>query len=216
MRGYWVPLPSPQHMPIPNTIPGAVIVAFLLLVGCDRGPTAPDATQSAPPPVEEPRMIKLYKKEDKRWQYHEAWIGDGAIMEHWGIVGERGATREHPLASGGSPTAALRKVLQTAYDRGYGEVPLDEHAILLVEYAVDGFGTPEDLDRRHRLEERLGETLGWTGLGHCDGGSIGSGTMEAACFVIDFEVAKAVVAKDLQGTEFANFTRIFDERNTKD
>jgi hypothetical protein len=38
---------------------------------------------------------------------------------------------------------------------------------------IDGFGSDRDIDKRHRLEERLNELLGWTGLGHVDGGSIG-------------------------------------------
>jgi hypothetical protein len=57
----------------------------------------------------------------------------------------------------------------------------------------------------------MSETLGWTGLGHCDGGSIGSGTMEVCCFVVDFELAKQVVEKDLADTEFADYTRIYNE-----
>ncbi|WP_201778926.1 hypothetical protein [Rhodopirellula islandica] len=57
----------------------------------------------------------------------------------------------------------------------------------------------------------MNETLGWTGLGHCDGGSIGSGTMETCCIVVDFEIAKRVIAADLAGTKFADFTQIILE-----
>ncbi|WP_244951636.1 hypothetical protein [Pseudoalteromonas luteoviolacea] len=57
----------------------------------------------------------------------------------------------------------------------------------------------------------MNETLGWTGLGHCDGGSIGSGTMEVCNYVVDFKVAKTVIENDLKGTEFENYTRIYDE-----
>ena len=39
----------------------------------------------------------------------------------------------------------------------------------------------------------MDEVLGWTGLGHTDGGSIGSGTMEVGCVVVDFEIAKKVI-----------------------
>jgi len=35
--------------------------------------------------------------------------------------------------------------------------------------------------------------------------------MEVCCFVVDFEIAKTVVEKDLIGTEFENYTRIYDE-----
>jgi hypothetical protein len=72
-------------------------------------------------------------------------------------------------------------------------------------------GTAEDVEKRTRLQEKMDDVLGWTGLGHCDGGSIGSGTMEVCCYVIDFEVAKSVIEENLKDTEFANYTRIFDE-----
>ena len=91
-------------------------------------------------------------------------------------------------------------------------MPIESQSVLLIEYQIDGFGSSQDLEKRHALQDRMDETLGWTGLGHCDGGSIGSGTMEVCCFVVDFETAKVVIEEDLQGTEFANYTRIFDER----
>jgi len=47
---------------------------------------------------------------------------------------------------------------------------------LEVECKIEGFGTVSDLDKRHKLEGVLNELLGWTGLGHVDGSSIGSGT----------------------------------------
>lgn len=72
-------------------------------------------------------------------------------------------------------------------------------------------GDAKDIEKRHRLEDRMNETLGWTGLGACDGGSIGSGTMEVCTFFVDFDVAKAVIERDLSGTEFENYTRIFDQ-----
>lgn len=70
----------------------------------------------------------------------------------------------------------------------------------------------KDLDKRHRFEDRMSETLGWAGLGMCDGGSIGSGSMEVCNFVVDYEIAKAVIEKDIEGTEFGDYSRIYDER----
>ena len=81
--------------------------------------------------------------------------------------------------------------------------------LLEVEYKIDGFGTDQDLEKRHRLEEHLNELLGWTGLGHVDGGSIGSGTMEAGCVVVDFDIAKKVIEDNLKNTEFGEYSRIF-------
>jgi hypothetical protein len=98
-------------------------------------------------------------------------------------------------------------------NNGYVQIEIDDHVILLVEYSVNGFGNSDDLSKRHSLESRMNETLGWTGLGHCDGGSIGSNTMEVCCYVVDFNLAKSVIEKDLKGTEFENYTRIYDEEN---
>lgn len=55
----------------------------------------------------------------------------------------------------------------------------------------------------------MDEVLGWTGLGHTDGGSIGSGTMEVGSMVVDFDIARKVIEESLKGTEFENYSRIF-------
>jgi hypothetical protein len=155
-------------------------------------------------------MLKLYKRIDGVLHYHEAWEDDGKIVEHWGKVGLRGKVTEHPAAAK-SGTRALKKVLKGALDSGYAPVPDRKMSVLMVEYAIKGFGKPADLEKRHKLEEFLNDMLGWTGLGHCDGGSIGSGTMDACCFVVNAEIAKRVLKSKLKGTRFGNHTRIFVE-----
>jgi hypothetical protein len=159
-------------------------------------------------------MLKLYKRIDGVLHYWETWDDDaksGTI--HWGIVGEKGQMKE--IKSG--LLSNFRKEIQREVDKkmqdGYQEIDAEDNFTLMVEYTVDDMGTPEDVDKRHRLEDRLKETLGWTGLGDCDGGSIGSGTMEVCCFVVDFDVARKIIEEDLKETEFANFTRIYDENN---
>jgi hypothetical protein len=92
------------------------------------------------------------------------------------------------------------------------EINPDDEWILEVVYPVVGFGTRADLEKRHALQDRLNETLGWTGLGHVDGGSTGSGTMEVACFVVEPEVAKKVIEEDLRDTAFGDFSEIRAER----
>lgn len=156
-------------------------------------------------------MIKLYKRVDGVLRYHEAWESDGTITEHWGVVGERGSSREHKMPSRKSEAAALRDVLRSALDEGYAEFDDDELKIVLIEYRVDGMGSETDLDKRHALESRINETLGWTGIGHCDGGSIGSGTMEICCMVVDADIAAQVIAADLKNTEFSDYSRIYEE-----
>lgn len=156
--------------------------------------------------------MKLYKRVDGELHFWETWdINDKTGATHNGIVGQRGDYME--IKSG--LFSSFRKEIQKQVDNyckdGYEEVDIDDHFTLLIEFKVDGMGTPEDVEKRTRLQDRMNETLGWTGLGHCDGGSIGSGTMEVCCYVIDFEIAKSVIEQDLKDTEFSDYTRIFDE-----
>jgi hypothetical protein len=161
-------------------------------------------------------MIKLYKRHANGvLAYHEAWINDQEITEHWGKVGTRGESRKHQSKSRAG-NRDLEKILRPARQAGFVEIDMDEHRRLIVEYVVSDMGTSADLEKRHRFEERLNQALGWTGLGECDGGSIGSGTMEVCCFVVDFAIAKSIVAHDLAGTEFADFSGIFDEDGDAD
>jgi predicted DNA-binding WGR domain protein len=160
---------------------------------------------------EQSRMLKLYKHIDGKLRYHEAWVNEKVLFEHWGVVGERGQTTQHKIRFWTNEESAVSSALAPAVSAQYKPIDLEDHATLLVEYAVNGMGNAPDVEKRHRLEDRLNELLGWTGLGHCDGGSIGSGSMEACCYVVDFEIAKRIIADDLQTTEFANFSRIYNE-----
>ena len=46
-----------------------------------------------------PTRFKLYLRKDRRLNYHEAWIGEGEIVEHWGVCGEHGETRRRPTGA---------------------------------------------------------------------------------------------------------------------
>jgi hypothetical protein len=128
---------------------------------------------------------------------------------HWGELGTKGESREIRSSLFKKAETAVQAEIHRRVEQGYDEI--EDEFTLMIEYEVDGMGCEADVERRHRLQERMSETLGWTGLGECDGGSIGSGTMEVCCFVADFEVAKAVIEADLRGTEFENYTRIYNE-----
>lgn len=155
-------------------------------------------------------MLKLYKQKDNQLWYWETWDKDEkTAIVHWGIVGEQGENKEVK----GGLFSNFRKNVQKEIDQklkeGYTEFDEDKISFLEIEYSIEGFGTEQDLAKRHRLEQKMDGILGWTGLGHSDGGSIGSGTMEVGCMVVDFDIAKKVIEKSLKGTEFENYSRIF-------
>jgi hypothetical protein len=155
-------------------------------------------------------VLKLYKFTDSKKEYWETWDNDdGSHTVHWGELGTTGKSKEVKGSLLKKPEKIIQKEADEMVSNGFR--PIEDEFTLLVEYIVDGMGSKEDVDKRHRLQDRMNETLGWTGLGHCDGGSIGSGTMEVCNYVVDFEVAKRVIENDLKGTEFENYTRIYDE-----
>lgn len=160
-------------------------------------------------------MLKLYKLTDGKKMYWESWEnGDGSHTIHLGELGTDGITTSVTSTTSASALEIIQKDIALVSARGFRAIPLKDHSTLLIEYAVDGFGTTADLEKRHRLEARMNETLGWTGLGVCDGGSVGNGTMEVCNFVVDFEIAKSLIERDLAGTEFANYVGILDENTT--
>ena len=156
-------------------------------------------------------MLKLYKFTDTKKEYWETWDNDdGSHTVHWGELGTKGESKIVKTSLFKRTEKIIQKEIDGLVADGFHQP--EKEVILLVEYAVDGFGTSDDLDKRSKLQDRLSETLGWTGLGHCDGGSIGSGTMEACNYVVDFELAKKVIEDDLENTEFDDYTRIYDEQ----
>lgn len=156
-------------------------------------------------------MLKLYKQITGKLHYHEAWVKGNAVYEHWGLVGERGKTKIHALQSGNDVNDAILAVLASAAEAGYRSINASDHITLVIEYTISGMGTPEDLIKRHAVEEHMSDVLGWTGLGDCDGGSTGSDSMEIRCFVVDFDIAKRVVRADLRETQFSDFNCIYNE-----
>jgi hypothetical protein len=157
-------------------------------------------------------VLKLYKRTPQNSEYWETWDdGKGTHTVHWGTLGTQGQTRDVKSSLFRRAEASIQKEIDGLIAQGYSQVEDEEHATLLIEYSVEGMGTPADLDKRHRLEELMSHTLGQTGLGWCDGGSIGSGSMEVCCYVVDFDLAKRVIERALVDTEFSDYARIVEE-----
>lgn len=58
----------------------------------------------------------------------------------------------------------------------------NEHQVI-IQYRIESSGSANDLKKRHSVENLLGTFLENSDLGYCDGGDIGSGTMNIFCFV---------------------------------
>lgn len=157
-------------------------------------------------------MLKLYKLTENEKEYWETWDNDnGTHTVHWGRLGTEGDTKIIKSSFFKKAEDKIQKEIDALIEKGYRPIELDDHYTLLIEYTVEGMGNEEDVKKRHKLEDKMNEILGWSGLGECDGGSIGSGTMEVCNFVVDFKIAKEEIEKKLNNTKYSNYTRIYDE-----
>jgi hypothetical protein len=143
-------------------------------------------------------LKKLYKFESDKVSYWEAWEADGEITIHWGELGDRGVIRITPLKRGQSAKELIEQEAKKYRAEGYHELKEGEEVTLLVQYEVNGWGTAEDLEKRHAVENLLNEGLGWTGNGNCDGGDIGSGTMNVCSLVVNPYLASNTIIEELR------------------
>jgi hypothetical protein len=143
-------------------------------------------------------MIKLYKKSSKGLEYWEAWENKGAVTLHWGTVGETGDSLTIKLKKGQRGEKVIATEAEPAKKQGYAPIEDDDHSQIVIQYRLKTWGTIKDLDTRYKIEGVMNECLGWRGLGHCDGGDIGSGTINVFCFVVDAKAAKEVVVAELK------------------
>jgi immunity protein 39 of polymorphic toxin system len=143
-----------------------------------------------------PRMLKLYRLSPGEPRYWETWETPGGVTIHSGRLGEKGETAR--LFAGDASRRLVHAEAARRRAEGYAEIPLEDHATMILQYRIEGFGTEADLDKRNRVMNLMDEALGWTGLGHCDGGDIGSGTTNVFCPVVDPELAVPVIVRELE------------------
>ena len=163
-------------------------------------------------------VIKLYKKQDGVLYYWETWNRTPkSATVHWGVVGERGEVKFVRATSQIKFDALIREEVKQKREEGYTESSTE--TLLEIEYEAKTMSTTR-LKKLHRLGERLDQLMGWTGLGHFDGNGFGFGKMDVTVTVVDYEIARRVIAADLEDTEFGRYLSIskveIDEDYTKE
>lgn len=155
-------------------------------------------------------MIKLYKRTGKQTLYWEAWdAGNRTVMIHWGTLGKTGRNKSIQIPKGASADTIIDRESKEPRSDGYEEIRIEDHVQIIVQFKTeDAWGNSADLDKRHSVEDILNECLGWTGNGHCDGGDIGSGTINVFSFVVDPYRAKDSIVAALKQNNLIDGTII--------
>lgn len=177
----------------------------------------PDEPKTEEEPNEpEIGMIKLYKNQDGAVNYYEAWDDNQRIVVHWGEVGDVGESRIAAIQQGETVEDAIKRESAVARSDGYREIEVNAHRLLVIQYETGSGGTERDLKKRHKVESLVNECLGWTGNGHCDGGQIGSGSIEIFAYVIDPIKACGTIVDELSESDMLTGAVIAVESENQD
>lgn len=136
-------------------------------------------------------MIKMTKHDNNVLMYWEVWQDEKRLVIHYGAVGEKGEVEEKKLSllqKGEKQMAALAK---EKVKEGFRYLDEEKLYQLVVQYPYDEKHMEEALEDRYHIEDIFNDCLGWTGNGACDGGDIGSGSVNIFNYVLDPEKAAA-------------------------
>ena len=160
----------------------------------------------------EPTGYRLFRKIDGQLFYDEAWAHQDDLTRHLGQVGTQGSRSTVRVTGATAQQSVLNDWKAEAKVAGYKSIAESRLKPLLVYRLISNNDPLSDLQQRHALEEFLNRQLGWLGLGHCDGGSIGSGMMEAHCMVVDVALTHRCLSEVLAASPFHSFS-IIDGRS---
>jgi len=175
----------------------------------DDGTSGP--VTHAPPPEPQARVLKLYRVTPDSKEYWETWRdpATGSHLIHTGKLGTRGRVRTlGPQTS--NPAATMAREEAGARAAGFCEIAIEDHSRLVVELPFDPRTRKNLVTARHRCEDLCNEALGWSGLGHCDGGDSGGKAMRGYCFVVDYPLAAKVLRQALDEHGFGASSKIHD------
>lgn len=154
-------------------------------------------------------MLKLYHLKNNKLQYWETWDADyKTAIIHWGTVWDRWEDKEVKDWIFLSYKKKIQNEIEEKRKQGYTEFDDKKMVLFEIVYKISESNTSANLDKLQRLVNHLDELLGWTGLGHVDGNSYWTGTMEVCCLVIDYNLAIQLIQNDLVNTDFDDYLSI--------
>lgn len=135
-------------------------------------------------------MFRLFKRDEtgKVAAYHEVWVElkPRRIVEHWGMIGTRGETDAHRIKLLRSMEKQVDDLLDPARALGFTELEPGDYKTLIVEYRLSEVWRRDDALKIREAEDALTE-------------------------VLDPDLAESRIAEQMAGTEFADYSRIYQE-----
>ncbi|MED1303708.1 hypothetical protein BK704_22120 [[Bacillus thuringiensis] serovar konkukian] len=153
-------------------------------------------------------MIKLIKQEKDKILYWEVWEDEKNLIVHFGCVGDTGEMYEIELFLFQCAEKEMKNLADEQLANGYKELDEEELIEFVLQYDYKEDQLEEALEKRNQVQEIMDEALGWSGNGHCDGGDIGSGTINIFTFVIDVDKALQTILDELENQQLLDAVRI--------
>lgn len=140
----------------------------------------------------------MIKQVDDQLVYWEVWQNGKQLIIHYGSVGDTGEREKKKLSPFQKGEKQMKELAKEKIKEGYDYLDEDTLYQLVIQYRYEEHQLEEKLDDRYHIESIMNECLGWTGNGACDGGDIGSGTINIFNYVVDPEKAAQIILEELE------------------
>lgn len=142
-------------------------------------------------------QLKVYRTIEGVTEYWESWNERGEAFVRSGKVGEKAEIRKYSMKDS-RQAAEMIKEVERVEKSGFTPRNMEDFVQIVIHYRLERWGSGQDHERRVKIEDSMNECLTSTGLGYCDGGDIGSGTMNIFCEVVDAAVAERIIVGNLK------------------
>jgi hypothetical protein len=139
-------------------------------------------------------VANLYRGRD----YCQIWTRQLVLVTHRGVIGQRGVVSERAIAATEGEERAFQQAVRAVEAEGY--VPLEKipNSQILVNYKVSTWEEREIQSFKNTLQSLLGDILGWTGNGCCEGFTLGREGLTLWCIVVDADLALPTLLAGLE------------------
>jgi hypothetical protein len=141
--------------------------------------------------------LKVYRTVDGVTEYWESWNEGTEAFIRSGKVGEISEVRKFTMKDP-RQASELMKEIDRVQKTGFTPREMEQMIQVVIHYRLERWGSTEDHDRRVKIEDLMNDCLIPTGLGYCDGGDIGNGTINIFCEVVDAAVAERIIVDKLR------------------
>ncbi|PEC10045.1 hypothetical protein CN639_28805 [Bacillus toyonensis] len=125
------------------------------------------------------------------------------LIVHYGCVGDTGEMYEIKV-----PLSQCAEIEMKKLADGYKELDEEELKEFVLQYVYKDDQLEDALEKRQEIQEIMDEALGWTGNGYCDGGDIGSGTINIYTFVVDINKVLQTTINELENHHLLDGVKI--------